>query len=323
MIDVSRLWDALGEFDDVDRAKEKIETIYSDEQYPWPPGRAPWCDEAGGTGVVPDSARRNVRHRRMNYLSNDFQIAREQKVLEEVARHREENDNNLSNIDPTLIGEIASQEELSSYTRVLDGILGKIQNHHAEEFGGSDNGEAAAREYLLSSVSRIVKDINAVPVVTPPSRDEMIAAAIMKAAPAARVKREGIPTFTTAVAPPAAAAGFATQPGTQSPIAEVDSSIVEFSAPPPQDASAPVHLVSSPLAPTFPTPVPSANPEQSAPRRTVINLELYKKKKRVAPSAETIPCDLTVPPPGLPPTIMDITSEVESFSRRDPRLRKK
>ena len=127
MIDVSRLWDALGEFDDVDRAKEKIETIYSDEQYPWPPGRAPWCAEAGGTGVVPDSARRNVRHRRMNYLSNDFQIAREQKVLEEVARHREENDNNLGNIDPTLIGEIASQEELSSYSRVLDGILGKIQ----------------------------------------------------------------------------------------------------------------------------------------------------------------------------------------------------
>ena len=320
---MSRLWDALGEFDDVDRAKEKIETIYSDEQYPWPPGRAPWCAEAGGTGVVPDSARRNVRHRRMNYLSNDFQIAREQKVLEEVARHREENDNNLSNIDPTLIGEIASQEELSSYTRVLDGILGKIQNHHAEEFGGSDNGEAAAREYLLSSVSRIVKDINAVPVVTPPSRDEMIAAAIMKAAPAARVKREGIPTFTTAVAPPAAAAGFATQPGPQSPIAEVDSSIVEFSAPPPQDASAPVHPVSSPLAPTFPMPVPSVDPEQSAPRRTVINLELYKKKKRTAPSAETIPCDLTVPPPGLPPTIMDITSEVESFSRRDPRLRKK
>ena len=322
MIDVSRLWDALGEFDDVDRAKEKIETIYSDEQYPWPPGRAPWCAEAGGTGVVPDSARRNVRHRRMNYLSNDFQIAREQKVLEEVARHREENDNNLGNIDPTLIGEIASQEELSSYTRVLDGILGKIQSHHAEElFGGSDNGEAAAREYLLSSVSRIVRDINAVPVVTPPSRDEMIAAAILKAAPAAaRVKREeGIPTFTTAVAPPAAAAG------PQSPIAEVDSSIVEFPAPPPQDAPAPVHPVSSPLAPTFPMPVPSSvNPEQSAPRRTVINLELYKKKKRrVAPSTETIPCDLTVPPPGLPPTIMDMTSEVESFSRRDPRLRKK
>lgn len=318
MIDVSRLWDALGEFDDVDRAKEKIETIYSDEQYPWPPGRAPWCAEAGGTGVVPDSARRNVRHRRMNYLSNDFQIAREQKVLEEVARHREENDNNLGNIDPTLIGEIASQEELSSYSRVLDGILGKIQSHHAEElFGGSDNGEAAAREYLLSSVSRIVRDINAVPVVTPPSRDEMIAAAILKAAPAARVKREGIPTFTTAVAPPADALA-------QSPIAEVDSSIVEFSAPPPQDAPAPVHPVSSPLAPTFPMPVPSVNPEQSAaPRRTVINLELYKKKKRIAPSAETIPCDLTVPPPGLPPTIMDMTSEVESFSRRDPRLRKK
>ena len=241
-----------------------------------------------------------------------------------MARHREENDNNLSNIDPTQIGEIASLEELATYTRVLDGILDKIQNHHAEEFSGSDNGEAAAREYLLSSVSRIVKDINAVPVVTPPSRDEMIAAAIMKAAPAARVKREAIPTFSTAMAPPAAAAGFATQPGPQSPIAEVYPSVVEFSAPPPQDASAPVVPVSSPLAPTFPMPVPSVNPEQSAPRRTVINLELYKKKKRISLPTETIPCDLSVPPPtpGLP-TMMDITSEVESFARRDPRLRKK
>lgn len=324
-----RLWSALGEFDDVDRAKEKIETVYSDEQYPWPPSRAPWCAEAGGTGIVPTSARKNVRYRRKNYLSNDFQIAREQRVLEEMARHREENDNNLCNVDPTQIGEIANQQELDSYTRVLIGILDRIQSFHAEEVGTP---EAAALEYLISSVSRIVKDINDVPVVTPPSRDEMIAAALMKAAPAHKLKREAaappIPTFTTAaMAPPAAVAAFASRMGQQQ-LPSFDP-IADISAAPPPQAPTPVPLPGH--LPTFPTPVPSVNPEQSAPRRTVINLELYKKKKKIvegrpaaAAAADAIPCDLTVPPPtsGLP-TAMDLTSELENLAKRDPRLRKK
>ena len=29
---------------------EKINTIYSDELYPWPSGKAPWSLEKGGTG---------------------------------------------------------------------------------------------------------------------------------------------------------------------------------------------------------------------------------------------------------------------------------
>merc|ERR1711915_667519 len=37
----------------------KIKTIRSDNQYPWPTGKAPWSKEKGGTGVPPDEAREN------------------------------------------------------------------------------------------------------------------------------------------------------------------------------------------------------------------------------------------------------------------------
>jgi len=33
-----------------------IETILSDEAFPWPAGKAPWLKENGGTGIVPDGA---------------------------------------------------------------------------------------------------------------------------------------------------------------------------------------------------------------------------------------------------------------------------
>jgi len=36
--------------------KSMIKTIYSDEAFPWPAGKAPWLVENGGTGVVPDGA---------------------------------------------------------------------------------------------------------------------------------------------------------------------------------------------------------------------------------------------------------------------------
>ena len=36
-----------------------IRTTYSDEKYPWLPGKAPWSREQGGSGVVPEGAREN------------------------------------------------------------------------------------------------------------------------------------------------------------------------------------------------------------------------------------------------------------------------
>lgn len=38
----------------------KIRTIYSDELYPWDSGKAPWSIERGGTGRVPDNARKTI-----------------------------------------------------------------------------------------------------------------------------------------------------------------------------------------------------------------------------------------------------------------------
>ena len=34
-----------------------IDTIYSDEQYPWESGKAPWSVERGGTGEIPTAVR--------------------------------------------------------------------------------------------------------------------------------------------------------------------------------------------------------------------------------------------------------------------------
>ena len=36
-----------------------IKTRRSDEDYPWPPGKAPWVVERGGSGIPPDGARDN------------------------------------------------------------------------------------------------------------------------------------------------------------------------------------------------------------------------------------------------------------------------
>jgi len=41
------------------RISDLITTRRSDEQYPWPPGKAPWSIEKGGTGIAPDKAREN------------------------------------------------------------------------------------------------------------------------------------------------------------------------------------------------------------------------------------------------------------------------
>merc|ERR1719427_893801 len=40
-----------------------IKTIRSDEKYPWPPGKAPWTVERGGTGIPPDGAMDNFGKR--------------------------------------------------------------------------------------------------------------------------------------------------------------------------------------------------------------------------------------------------------------------
>merc|ERR1719452_455831 len=38
---------------------KRIRSRRSDEEYPWPPGKAPWAVERGGSGIPPDGARDN------------------------------------------------------------------------------------------------------------------------------------------------------------------------------------------------------------------------------------------------------------------------
>ena len=45
--------------ENADRISEGITTRYSDDDYPWPAGMAPWLIERGGSGIIPDGARSN------------------------------------------------------------------------------------------------------------------------------------------------------------------------------------------------------------------------------------------------------------------------
>jgi len=42
-----------------EKLSDLIKTIRSDEDYPWPPSKAPWAVEQGGTGIPPTGAREN------------------------------------------------------------------------------------------------------------------------------------------------------------------------------------------------------------------------------------------------------------------------
>jgi len=45
--------------ENTEKLSDLIKTIRSDEDYPWPPSKAPWAVEQGGTGIPPTGAREN------------------------------------------------------------------------------------------------------------------------------------------------------------------------------------------------------------------------------------------------------------------------
>lgn len=53
----------------------KINTVYSDEMFPWTAGKAPWCVEQGGTGNVPTRARNKVGLIGSNSMGSDGSLA--------------------------------------------------------------------------------------------------------------------------------------------------------------------------------------------------------------------------------------------------------
>merc|ERR1719309_215797 len=46
------------------KLSDLIKRIESDTEYPWPPGKAPWSIEQGGTGVPPMEAKENAGRNR-------------------------------------------------------------------------------------------------------------------------------------------------------------------------------------------------------------------------------------------------------------------
>jgi len=52
----SLLDEGKAEKEQLNLGKSMIKTIYSDEAFPWPAGKAPWLVKNGGTGVVPEGA---------------------------------------------------------------------------------------------------------------------------------------------------------------------------------------------------------------------------------------------------------------------------
>lgn len=55
-----------------------IDTIYSDEAFPWPAGKAPWLKENGGTGVVPNGALEKLELSKTRFRKISVAIAEEE-----------------------------------------------------------------------------------------------------------------------------------------------------------------------------------------------------------------------------------------------------
>lgn len=83
MVDLSqaRLREEAAKFDERRSGGEYIETIYSDEAFPWPSGKAPWLRENGGDGEVPPGALQNFgRFAELGQQGEEGRVAEEKEV---------------------------------------------------------------------------------------------------------------------------------------------------------------------------------------------------------------------------------------------------
>ena len=71
-----------------------IKTHVSDVDYPWPPGKAPWPEERGSTGVAPEGARENFGKTKLDTKYSRFQ---DDVVLPKPSTLREPRDQNETN----------------------------------------------------------------------------------------------------------------------------------------------------------------------------------------------------------------------------------
>ena len=86
---------------------------HSFQEYPWPPGKAPWSIENGGTGIPPDGARENYsKNRFKDTLRDDIKKesnGREPRLSESTSdRRRERRSEGGSNVANGLSGSSSS-----------------------------------------------------------------------------------------------------------------------------------------------------------------------------------------------------------------------
>ena len=109
-----------------DNLNERIKTRRSDEEYPWPAGKAPWSVERGGTGIPPDRARENWGQN-ADSLDEKLGVAERQRVRgsEERGRGREGESRRFSLTSLSAIPAPADQQEALKMISIAEKLLEK------------------------------------------------------------------------------------------------------------------------------------------------------------------------------------------------------
>ena len=139
----------LRDFDDRDKGSELIQTIFSDEQYPWPEKKAPWSISAGGSGIPPTLSKPSLRYRRHNYNKTDEQMAYEEEIKEEERIAKKMAEPVLANIDPAIIQSITKNDQLKHYSTLFHAVLNKISKYQLQ------NGNEADLKHFNNTISHI------------------------------------------------------------------------------------------------------------------------------------------------------------------------
>lgn len=108
-----------------DNLNERIKTRRSDEEYPWPAGKAPWSVERGGTGIPPDRARENWG-KNADSLDDKLTVERQRgRGAEESARGREGGSRGLSLTSLSSLPSPTDQQEALKMISIAEKLLEK------------------------------------------------------------------------------------------------------------------------------------------------------------------------------------------------------
>jgi len=132
---------------------EKIVTRRSDEEYPWPTGKAPWSIEKGGTGVPPDAAREN-------YGKNKAYLEVKPRIDENSLNRKAKKSPVLPSIDSLTPPE--DYIEAERYVEFGEKLMSKVFSFLSK---GSTMKDAEALKVLFSSVMVKMKKERGITIV--------------------------------------------------------------------------------------------------------------------------------------------------------------